>query len=58
MWTARLTRLCSFGRLALVLDVVGALVVLEVLWWLLVVVAIKQFRALRKELESLPVEYL
>ena len=42
----------------MVLDVVGALVVLEVLWWLLVVVAIKQFRALRKELESLPVEYL
>ena len=32
------------------LDVVGALVVLEVLWWLLVVVAIKQFRACEKNL--------
>jgi|14BtaG_2_1085337.scaffolds.fasta_scaffold05510_6 DNA-binding HxlR family transcriptional regulator len=58
MWTAHPTRPCSFGRLVLVLDVVGGLVVLEILWWLLVIVAIKQFRALRKEIESLPVEYL
>jgi hypothetical protein len=39
-----------------VLDWVGWLVAAEVVWWLLVALAIQQARALRKQIESIPVE--
>jgi len=41
-----------------VLDWALALVALEVVWWLLMALAIQQARALRKQIESIPVEYL